>query len=152
MRIEVPLGTFFLRESALPALLVGGGTGFAPLKAMVEDHIAGGGTRELHLFWGVRDQPDLYLDDLAQGWCDDGVLSYTPVLSEPSAGDWRGATGWVHDAVLAEYPRLAGYEVYMSGPPAMINAARRDFAAAGLAREHLHYDAFDYADDASGDR
>lgn len=152
LRIEGPLGTFFLRDSPLPAILVAGGTGFAPLKAIVEDQMAQGGGRELHLFWGARRTGDLYLHELAESWCDAGVLRYTPVLSEPGADTWEGVTGWVHAAVLASYPQLAGHEVYMCGPPAMINAARRDFATAGLARERLHFDAFDYAEDNSGHR
>jgi CDP-4-dehydro-6-deoxyglucose reductase len=152
LRIEGPLGTFFLRESTLPAILVAGGTGFAPLKAIVERHIAGGGQRELHLFWGARAEADLYLHDLACRWQSAGVLSYTPVLSAAVGGSWQGATGWVHEAVLARFPSLDACEVYMSGPPAMISAARTDFAAAGLARENLHFDAFDYAEDALRDR
>jgi len=151
LRIEGPLGTFFLRDSPLPAILIAGGTGFAPLKAIVEQHIAAGGQRELYLFWGARAREDLYLHDLACGWQAAGVLGYTPVLSNAVAGSWRGATGWVHEAVLARFPRLDAREVYMSGPPAMINAARPDFVAAGLARENLHFDAFDYAEDALRD-
>ena len=152
LRIEGPLGTFFLRDSALPAILVAGGTGFAPIKAMVEQQIATGAGRELHLFWGARTAADLYLDELAQRWQEAGVLSYTPVLSEADSAAWQGASGWVNQAVLDAFPQLGGYEVYMSGPPAMINAARADFIAAGLAREHLHFDAFDYAEDSSGNR
>ncbi|MDH3452913.1 MAG: FAD-binding oxidoreductase, partial [Gammaproteobacteria bacterium] len=147
LRIEGPLGTFFLRDAPLPAILVAGGTGFAPLKAIVEQHIAAEDERELYLFWGARGAADLYLHGLAGDWHEAGVLHYTPVLSEADAESWQGATGWVHAAVLARFPHLAGYQVYMSGPPAMINAARKDLIAAGLGRKNLHFDAFDYAED-----
>lgn len=152
LRVQGPLGTFFLREADRPAILIAGGTGFAPLKAIIEEQLATQSGRQLHLFWGARTEPDLYLHELAASWQARGLSSYTPVLSETGHTRWSGATGWVHEAVLERFPALAPYDVYMSGPPAMINAARPDFAAAGLAREHLHFDAFDYAEDASGDR
>ncbi len=149
LRIEGPLGTFFMRDSQAPALLVAGGTGFAPIKAIVEQHIATGGSRPLRLYWGARSAADLYLDVLARQWHADGVLHYTPVLShaEDDKG-WAGERGWVHEAVLRAAP-LAGCEVYMSGPPAMINAARPGLLAAGLRSEDLYFDAFDYAEDSA---
>lgn len=153
IRIEGPLGTFFLRDGTLlPAILVAGGTGFAPLKAIIERHIAAGSQRELHLFWGARTAADLYLNKLAGDWQAAGILRYIPVLSEAEDTSWQGDTGWVHEAVLARFPSLAGYDVYVSGPPVMVNAARQDFTTAGLARENLHFDAFDYAEDSLRDR
>ena len=147
LRLRGPLGMFFLRESARPAILIAGGTGFAPMKSIVEDAIARGGQRPLHLYWGARARADLYLHDLAAAWAEaHASLRYTPVLSEPHATDaWAGRTGWVHEAVLTDYPTLDDYEVYASGPPPMIDAIRRTFFARGLSDDRLYYDSFEFA-------
>lgn len=147
LRLEGPLGAFYIREdSERPILLMAGGTGFAPVKAMIEDQLARGGTRPLHLFWGVRSREDLYLDALAQRWATEqpARFRYTPVLSEPDA-DWTGERGFVHEALLRAHPLLAGREVYMSGPPVMVRRAKDAFVTAGLDADHLFYDSFDYA-------
>ncbi len=135
LRIEGPLGTFFVNEeSTAPKLFLAGGTGFAPVKAMLEHAFATGAIRDMHLFWGVRARRDLYMHDLAQGWAKRyRHFQYTPVLSQPDAGDeWTGATGYVHEALLATYTDLSGFEVYASGPPAMITAAHAVFSRHGL--------------------
>lgn len=146
LRFEGPLGAFYIREdSQRPLLMMAGGTGFAPLKAMLEGLFAAGLKRPLHLFWGARSRADLYLHALAEQWTTQHPLfRYTPVLSEPDA-DWRGETGFVHEAVLRAHPRLDGHEAYLSGPPAMVRAGKDAFVAAGLDADHLHYDSFDYA-------
>jgi CDP-4-dehydro-6-deoxyglucose reductase, E3 len=146
LRFEGPLGAFYIREdSTRPILLMAGGTGFAPIKAMLEEQLAGGGTRPLHLYWGARAARDLYLDALVRGWAERHArFRYTPVLSEPEAA-WRGARGLVHEALLRDHPRLDEHEVYMSGPPAMVRAGKLAFTAAGLDADHLYYDSFDYA-------
>ncbi|WP_422126577.1 CDP-6-deoxy-delta-3,4-glucoseen reductase [Thioalkalivibrio sulfidiphilus] len=153
MRIEGPLGSFFLREdSERPVLLMGGGTGFGPLKAILEHAFEIGVKRPLHLFWGVRAKRDLYLDELPRQWAEAHEhFRYTPVLSEPQAEDaWTGETGYVHEALLRQYPDLAGFDVYMSGPPPMIQAARAAFAAAGLPEEQLFFDSFEYGGAGAG--
>lgn len=147
LRLQGPLGTFFLREaSPRPILLIGGGTGFAPLKGMLEHAFQLGLERPMHLYWGVRAKIDLYLDALACRWAKEHAhFRYTPVLSAPHPEDaWNGRTGWVHEAVLADFPHLSGHDVYMSGPPPMIEAAKSAFAAAGLPAEHLYYDSFEF--------
>ncbi len=146
LRIYGPLGTFFLRPGTRPALLVGGGTGFAPLKSMLETAFAAGVQRPLHLYWGVRAQRDCYLD-LPQHWSARyPQFRYTPVLSEPAPGEpWAGRTGWVHEAVVADYPDLRQHEVYLSGPPPMVKAGQRAFAACGLPPEALYFDSFEFA-------
>lgn len=128
-----------------PILLMAGGTGFAPIKAMLEDLFARGSSRPAHLFWGVRSREDLYLHELAMRWAaEQPRFRYTPVLSEPDA-DWDGERGLVHEALLRSYPALAGHEVYLSGPPVMVRSGKDAFIRAGLDADHLFYDSFDYA-------
>jgi CDP-4-dehydro-6-deoxyglucose reductase len=148
LRVRGPLGTFFLREdSQRPALLIGGGTGFAPLKGILEHAFKTGVSKPLHLFWGVRAQRDLYLDELPQRWVREHEnFSYTPVLSEPAREDnWSGETGFVTDSVIRHYPELAGHDIYMSGPPVMVEAGHRLFMQHGLDEFRFFSDAFEYA-------
>lgn len=148
LRFQGPLGTFFLREdSPRPILFIGGGTGFAPLKGMLEHAFHIGLDRPLHLYWGARAKVDLYLDELPRRWAEEQAnFRYTPVLSEPRPeDDWAGRSGWVHEAVATDYPDLSGYDVYMSGPPPMIEAAKRAFFAQGLPMEQLFYDSFEFS-------
>jgi CDP-4-dehydro-6-deoxyglucose reductase, E3 len=146
LRFEGPLGAFYVREdSARPAIFMAGGTGFGPVKAMLERQFALGTSRPLHLFWGARTRRDLYHDALARDWAArHAQFRYTPVLSEPDPG-WDGERGLVHAAVLRAYPDLSGREAYMAGPPAMVHAGKSAFVEAGLDADHLYYDSFDYA-------
>jgi len=146
LRLEGPLGMFFVRlDSRRPILMLGGGTGFAPLKAMIEDLLHAQDFRPIRLYWGVRTEADLYarglIDDFARQHPD---FDFTPVLSEPDS-EWSGRTGFVHEALLADHPDLSPWEIYMSGPPAMVHAARKAILAAGGDEAHLHYDSFDFA-------
>ena len=151
LRVHGPLGSFYLRKDQdWPVILIAGGTGFAPIKAMVEDLIADhadGVDRppSIHLYWGARAEPDLYLRELADSWCRKlPDFRFTPVLSEPSPG-WGGRTGLVHAAVLEDHSDLSGHSVYISGPPVMVQAVRNTFGAAGVDFERVHADSFDYA-------
>jgi CDP-4-dehydro-6-deoxyglucose reductase, E3 len=148
LRIEGPLGTFFVRRDAeRPIIMMGGGTGFAPLKSMIEELIEAGDPRPIQLFWGVRKASDLYASDLIKSWIDQlKDFEFIPVLAEPGSS-WKGQHGYVHDAVLNAHPKLSPYDVYMSGPPAMVHTARNAFLAAGVSEEHLFYDSFDFAPD-----
>jgi CDP-4-dehydro-6-deoxyglucose reductase len=151
MRIEGPLGSYFLREeSDRPVILVGGGTGFAPLKGMLEHAFHIGFDRPIHLFCGVRAKRDLYMDEMVQGWlAEHPNLKYTPVLSDPMPEDkWSGETGFVHESVVSHYPDLSGYDVYMSGPPPMIKAGMDLFYEKGLPETQIYSDSFEYSDDA----
>ncbi len=153
LRFQGPLGSFFLREDSLrPIIMVAGGTGFAPIKSMLEQAFYKGILRPIHCYWGARARQDLYLHELPEAWAEKHAhLTYTPVLSEPKPEDeWEGRTGWVHAAVAADYPDLSAHELYLSGPPPMIAAAKTAFAAQGLAEEHLYYDSFDYAYEKGG--
>lgn len=151
LRIEGPHGNFYLREeSERPLLMVAGGTGFAPLKAIIEDMLHRGQRRPIHLYWGSRDRAGLYLHELAERWSQQhGELVYVPVLSEPDA-EWSGRSGLVHRAVLDDFADLAAFDAYVCGAPAMIEAAKRDFLAAGLPAERFFADAFSFASSGAG--
>ena len=149
LRIEGPLGTFVPREdSERPMLFVAGGAGFAPVKALVEHFLHLHTRRSMRLYWGARDEADFYLRELPESWLRmSRAFSFQPVLSD-AAADARGQRGvLVHEAVLAGQRDLSGFDVYMSGPPAMIDAGRRLFVEAGLPEDRLYYDSFDYAPD-----
>ena len=115
-------------------------------KGMIEHALHIGFTQPMHLFWGVRSLRDLYLPQLLEAWQKvHPAFRFTPVLSEPQDQDqWRGATGWVHEAVSSDYPDLSAYDLYMSGPPLMIKAARQTFLEHGLPQDRLFSDAFEY--------
>jgi CDP-4-dehydro-6-deoxyglucose reductase, E3 len=148
LSIEGPLGQFVYRESAAPMLLVGGGTGLAPLLSILRHVIDNHIERDMHLYWGVRSERDLYaLQTLEELRSRAPQLRFTPVLSEAAAG-WRGRTGWVHEAPVQDFADLCNFEVYMAGPPAMISAARRAFETRGVAPDKIYFDSFDYAPDA----
>jgi NAD(P)H-flavin reductase/ferredoxin len=144
LEVELPYGDFYLRtDSEKPIVCLATGTGFAPLKSIVEDLIKRGNERPVHLYWGGRRQRDLYLSDLPQKWAARaGWFKFVPVLSEPDA-DWQGATGLVHQVVLQQFTDLSGWQVYACGNPAMIRHARRDFeTTAGLPADQFFADPF----------
>jgi CDP-4-dehydro-6-deoxyglucose reductase len=148
LRFRGPLGTFFLREdSDRPIIMVAGGTGFAPIKSMLEHLFYHEKSRPVHLYWGVRARHDLYQEALLEEWkASHGNFKFTPVLSEPQEEDnWEGATGWVHDAVLQDYSDLSNHEVYASGPPIMVDSVKQSFLEKGLQEKYLYSDSFEYA-------
>ena len=153
LRIEGPLGQFVYREpqdamGAGPLLLVAGGTGFAPIKAVIEHAIHQAITRPMVLYWGVRSLVDLYLPRLPGHWQQQQRdFTFIPVLSDPRPEDhWPGRTGLVHKAVMADFTDLSGYQVYACGGPAMIEAARKDFTEQRrLPPEEFFADSFTYA-------
>ena len=148
LRFNGPHGTFYLREdSKKPMILLAGGTGFAPIKAIVEHAIAEQCERPMFIYWGAKARVDLYQNALPEKWAAEHAnISYVPVLSEPAAGDdWAGRTGFVHQAVLADFPDLSGYQVYACGAPVMIDAAKRDFMAQGMPEEEFFADAFTFS-------
>jgi CDP-4-dehydro-6-deoxyglucose reductase len=154
LRMEGPFGTFFLREdSAKPMVLLASGTGFAPIKALIEHLEMKANQRPAVLYWGCRSRADLYLHDWAEAaaarlpW-----LRYIPVLSEPKVDDhWSGRTGLVHQAVMADLPDLSAHQVYACGAPIMVDSARRDFSArCGLPEDEFFADSFTSAADQAG--
>ncbi len=146
LRFEGPLGTFFLREdSTKPIVLVASGTGFAPIKAIVEQAIENRANRSMVLYWGGRRPQDLYLHALCEEWVRTVAgFSYIPVVSHALPDDnWAGRAGFVHQAVMDDLPDLENYQVYACGVPVMVDAARRDFVAqCGLPEDEFFADAF----------
>ncbi|MEY2731184.1 MAG: hypothetical protein RL584_2310 [Pseudomonadota bacterium] len=144
LRVEGPYGSFWLREDVRkPIVLLASGTGFAPIKALIEQMQLKQDTRPVSLYWGCRQARDLYLHDWAEQAASQlPQLRYVPVLSEPDSA-WRGRTGFVHQAVMADMPDLSGHEVYACGAPVMVEAAKRDFhAQCGLPEEAFYADSF----------
>ncbi len=131
LRMEGPLGTFFLREdSDKPIVLVASGTGFAPIKAIIEHAFHKGIRRPMVLYWGGRRPKDLYMNALAQKWAAEHArqFQYVPVISDALPEDqWTGRTGFVHRAVMQDFPDLSLHQVYACGVPIMVDSARKDF-------------------------
>ncbi|HSV59140.1 MAG TPA: CDP-6-deoxy-delta-3,4-glucoseen reductase [Variovorax sp.] len=154
LRIEGPYGSFFLRDdSDKPIVLLASGTGFAPIKALIEHMAHKGITRPAVLYWGGRRPEDLYMDD----WMRERMavmpnLRYVPVVSNAVPDDnWTGRTGFVHLAVLEDMPDLSGHQVYACGAPIVVDSARHDYVArAGLPDEEFFADAFTTEADKAG--
>ncbi len=146
LRLEGPFGSFFLREeSGKPVVLLASGTGFAPIKAIVEQLEFTGSQRPAVLYWGCRSRADLYLHEWAeQAAARTPQLRYVPVLSEPKPEDnWAGRTGLVHQAVMTDLPDLSGHQVYACGAPIMVESAQRDLVAhCDLPADEFYADAF----------
>jgi len=149
LRFEGPLGTFFLREeSQKPIVFVASGTGFAPIKAVIEYMQHKGIQRPATLYWGGRRPKDLYMNEIASRW----PLKYVPVISDALPEDnWAGRTGFVHRAVMEDFPDLSGYQVYACGVPIMVDSARKDFVEkCRLPEEEFYADSFTTQADVAG--
>jgi len=146
MRIEGPYGSFFLREdSEKPMVLLASGTGFAPIKALIEHMQFKGLARPAVLYWGGRRPADLYMNDWVQAkLAKMPNLRYVPVISDALPEDhWNGRTGFVHKAVLEDFTDLSAHQVYACGAPIVVDSARSDFTAlAGLPPEEFYADSF----------
>jgi CDP-4-dehydro-6-deoxyglucose reductase len=145
LRAEGPFGSFFLREGTEPMVMLASGTGFAPIKALIEQLEFSGNTRPVTLYWGGRQLQDLYMHDWAlQAAARLPWLRYVPVLSAALPEDaWTGRDGFVHRAVLDDHTDLSGYTVYACGAPIVVESAQRDFVLeAGLHPDRFFCDAF----------
>lgn len=151
LRFEGPQGTFFLREdSTKPMIMLASGTGFAPIKAVIEHAASKNSQRPIVLYWGGRRPHDLYQSELAQQWEKSlPNFRYVPVVSDALPEDgWAGRTGFVHRAVMEDFPDLSGHQVYACGAPIVVQSAQQDFVAnCGLASEEFFADAFTTAAD-----
>lgn len=154
LRFEGPLGTFFLREdSNKPIVLLASGTGFAPIKALVEQAVHDKSTRPMTLYWGGRRPKDLYLHALCEEWATNlPNFRYVPVISDAQEADeWTGRTGFVHRAVMDDLPDLSSHQVYACGAPVMVDSAQRDFTAhCGLPEDQFFADSFTSEADLAG--
>lgn len=151
LRIEGPFGGFYLREeNDRPIILVGGGTGYAPLNSMLEHAHSLDMKNQISLFCGVRAEQDIYMQAQVETLLNKmNNLDYTPVLSEPEdETNWQGETGFVHEVVLSKFKDLSGFDIYMSGPPPMVNAAKEAFIKQGANEDNIYSDAFEYSEDA----
>lgn len=148
LRIEGPHGSFFFREdSNKDILLMAGGTGFAPIKGIIEHLISEQVTRPVYLYWGVRTEADLYMSELAEKWAaEQPNIQFVPVLSNAD-DNWSGRSGYVHEAVLEDFDDLSVFDVYTCGPPAMIKSAETSFKEKGMSTDQFFYDSFDFAND-----
>jgi len=155
LRMEGPYGSFFLREDTTkPIVLLASGTGFAPIKSIIEHMQAEAVERPAVLYWGCRTRADLYRHDwVLQAVQRSPWLRYVPVLSEPQPDDrWDGRTGFVHHAVMQDLPDLSGHQVYACGAPIMVESAKRDFVArCRLPEDEFYADAFTSEADKHGD-
>jgi CDP-4-dehydro-6-deoxyglucose reductase len=140
LRFEGPLGSFYLREdSDKPIVMLASGTGFAPIKAICELAFEKKIRRPITLYWGCRLKRDLYQLDVAEKWSAPG-FKFVPVLSDEK---WSGRTGFVHRAVMEDFPDMSDVQVYACGAPVVIEAARRDFSAqCKLPLEEFYADSF----------
>ena len=146
LRFEGPLGSFFLREdSDKPIIFIASGTGFAPIKAMIEHIRHENIDRPIHLYWGGRRPADLDQDGLCREWeARMKNLTYIPVISDALEADqWSGRTGFVHQAALSDFPDMSGHQVYACGAPIVIQSALKDFTSqCGLPEEEFYADSF----------
>jgi CDP-4-dehydro-6-deoxyglucose reductase len=154
LRFEGPMGTFFLREdSNKPMILLASGTGFAPLKALIEQAVHNKSERKMTLYWGGRRPQDLYMDALCREWAAElPNFTYVPVVSNATAEDnWQGRSGFVHRAVVEDHPDLSGHQVYACGAPIVVESAQHDFIAqCNLPEDEFFADAFTSAADLLG--
>lgn len=141
MRIEAPCGTFFIRQNQRPVIFIAGGTGYAPVQAMVESLIAEDAKREIYIYWGMAKSQDFY-SSRPQEWADQHAnIHYVPVVSADDEG-WQGRKGYVHQAVMDDFTSLADFDVYACGSPVMIDVAKKDLMTLGLPVSHFYSDAF----------
>jgi len=147
LKIEGPLGRFIYQSAPEPVLFIAGGTGFAPIRAMLAQALAEDPARALHLYWGARDTSGLYEEALVRDWAQrHAQLTVHTVLSNAAAAAAHRA-GRVHEAVLADFADLSDFAIYAAGPPAMIEAIQHTFPAQGARPERLYLDSFDPATD-----
>jgi CDP-4-dehydro-6-deoxyglucose reductase len=146
LRFEGPLGTFFLREdSDKPMIFVASGTGFAPIKSIIEHAFHAGTNRQMVLYLGGRRPSDIYLGELAGRWQKEhDNFTFIPVISDATPEDgWVGRTGFVHQAVMEDFPDMSGYQVYACGAPIVVESAHRDFTSqCRLPEDQFYSDAF----------
>jgi CDP-4-dehydro-6-deoxyglucose reductase len=146
LRFEGPQGSFFLREDTQkPIIFLASGTGFAPIKSILLHMRQKKIDRQVYFYWGGRRPKDLYMDTLCQEFASTiPRFHYIPVVSEAQPDDhWTGRTGFVHHAVMADFPDLSAFQVYACGAPIVIQSAQTDFLEqCGLPEDEFYADSF----------
>lgn len=144
-RIEAPHGSFAWQMSDRPAICIAGGTGLAPIKSMLESQLRTGGLqRAVSVYWGVRTAQDVYAPALLEAWRQQGIQSQVVLSAGNTELDTAHAHGWVHEIVMQEVDNLADYDVYVCGPPPLVQAVEDTFVSAGLPEEQLFKDSFEF--------
>ena len=147
LRFEGPFGTYFLKSDPDTRLLmIAGGTGFSPIKALIKQALNEHPKTRIHLFWGARNEQDLYMNDWVRNLQQiHSGLDYTPVLSDQWSDNWQGETGFVHEAVCRHYDSVSEFDIYASGPPIMIDSVRNSLIERGLNPDRFYFDSFEFA-------
>ncbi|MFG1496346.1 2Fe-2S iron-sulfur cluster-binding protein [Saccharospirillum sp. HFRX-1] len=151
--VELPLGDFRLQSDDIsrPILLVASGTGLAPIKSIIESLCDNALRPPMTLYWGVRSEQDLYLNQQLTQWVEQlDDFDYAPVLSRPDS-NWQGRSGYVQDAVVADFADLSGFDAYLCGSPTMVKAARDLFVRHGMPIERIYSDAFNFSHELTGE-
>ncbi len=136
--------TEFAAQRDQPIIFLARGTGFAPVKSIVEELTRLNTYPSMHLYWSATAPEELYLHELAQGWMNElQNFSYTPVLSRPHT-HWQGKIGLLQHVILENHSDLSPYRIYASAPESIVHDALQDFLTAGLKRENYFSDVFGY--------
>lgn len=145
VEVELPHGTFFHRaRDYRPLLMVATGTGIAPIKAILESLMDDPDCPPVSLYWGMREEGDLYLHEQILGWVERLYdFRYVPVLSRGGVG-WQGRRGYVHHAAVDDLGDLSEHAIYLCGSPDMIRDARQAFLDRGASTEHIYADSFTF--------
>ncbi|AFM20131.1 2-polyprenylphenol hydroxylase-like oxidoreductase (plasmid) [Mycolicibacterium chubuense NBB4] len=142
IRLFGPYGSLKVHLSHRPIIMIAGGSGLAPLLSMLRDLAAKGSDRSVTLYFGARSEGHLYaLDDITDIGCRLPDFEFVPVLSESWSPNWTGETGMVIDAILRRHTTLA-HDVYLCGPPPMIDGATPLLLERGVRQRNIYYDAF----------
>jgi NAD(P)H-flavin reductase len=155
LALRGPFGGFRLSDDdGRPAILIAGGTGLAPIKAMLDDAFARGSRRKMRFFYGARDAAELYHAATFAAWArEQADFAFVPVLSaEPTDSPWSGARGLVTEAVATALSDAFGAEAYLCGPPPMIDAAAALLTRRGIDPADIHADRFVPANEQSTQR
>ncbi len=142
LKLDGPKGNFYLRDSNNPIVMIAGGTGFGPIKSMIEYTLINK-KRSIKLYWGVRGYKDIYSDEPFKWAKEYSNIDFIPVLSDAD-DKWHGRSGYVHNAVLEDFTDLSKYEVYACGNPTMVKIAAESFVKIGLNKQNFYSDAFEF--------
>jgi naphthalene 1,2-dioxygenase ferredoxin reductase component len=144
VRISGPFGTSYLRERHDgPILAIAGGTGLAPIRSIVRAALDGGLPGPIHLYFGVREERDVYGEAELRDWQRSNPrLQVHVVLSETSGAAGNRRSGLVTEVVGRDFTDLIGFNAYLAGPPAMVDAASALLRERGMSGRDIHADAF----------